>query len=141
MLVILISLKNNCFVHGDLSFENVIWKKDIPYLIDFDECCFASKEYEYASFLIKSCFHNNNFDICLAKKILKVAMSYNIDIEILKFNYYFYILKVILEKLYYHNLLGLDLESESQKRDYWLWWYDLLLDKNIEKSIFENNEK
>ena len=132
-----IPLNNNCFVHGDLAFENIIWKSNIPYLIDFDECCFAPQEYEYASFLVKSCFNNNHFDICLAKKIIKTAKLYNINIKMLENNYYFYILKVIFEKLYYHEFLGLDLESENQKKDYWLWWYALLINKDIKNSLFE----
>ena len=134
-----INSNNCCIVHGDLSYENILWKNNIPYLIDFDECCFAPKEYEYANFLIKNCFIKNKFNVTLAKKIIKAAKYNNVDILNLKYNFYLYIIKVIIEKIYYHLLLGLDLESEEQKKDYWKWWYYLLLNDKTIDSIFIDN--
>ena len=61
------------------------------------------------------------------------------DILNLKYNFYLYIIKVIIEKIYYHLLLGLDLESEEQKKDYWKWWYYLLLNDKTIDSIFIDN--
>lgn len=125
--------------HGDLCFKNIIWKNNNPFLIDFDECCLAPKEYDYANFLIKNCFINNKFNIKLARKIINVARNYNIDIDNLKNNIYFYIIKVLIEKLYYHLLFGLNIECEDQKKDYWLWWYNLLINDKIIESLFTDN--
>ena len=132
------NIGNNCIVHGDLAPTNVIWNEDTPFLVDFDECTYAPVEYEYMSFLIKTCFYNNNFDIKIALSILNILIDKKYDIKRLKNCFYFYILKVLFEKLYFCESSGLDLNDEKQRLDFWKWWYDLLIDKNIEKTLFKN---
>ena len=135
-----LSEENSCLIHGDLSPKNIIWQKDTPFIIDFDECCFAQQEYEYMSFLIKSCFYDNFFDIEFALKIINLIKTQNVNINTLKSNYYFYILKVLFEKIYYHEVLGLDLDSVNQRKDHWTWWYNLLTNKAITKILFNNDD-
>ena len=96
------------------------------HLIDFDEAILGPIEYELASFLIKNCFENGVFNYDYASIIIKFYKSMNYSISDIEKFCHFYIIKVLLEKLYYSYLYGLNLESNSQKKDYWLWWYKLL---------------
>lgn len=105
-------------VHGDLSFNNIIWNKGVPYLIDYDEAMYAPFEYEAASFLIKNCFYDSFFDIAYAKRIVKFYKINNFNIDKIKHYYYIFILKVLLEKYYYAVIYNLDLNSDSQKQDF-----------------------
>ena len=120
---------NNVILHGDLVYTNIIWNNKIN-LIDFDETIIGPIEYELASFLIKNCFENGKFDYKYAVKIINFYKAKTYSLSTIKNCCYFYIIKVLMEKLYYSHLYGLNLESNSQKKDYWLWWYNLL--KEIE---------
>ncbi len=120
---------NNVILHGDLVYTNIIWNNKIN-LIDFDETIIGPIEYELASFLIKNCFENGKFDYKYAVKIINFYKKNNYSLSSIKNYCYLYIIKVLLEKLYYSHLYDLNLESNSQKKDYWLWWYNLL--KEIE---------
>ena len=120
---------NNVILHGDLVYTNIIWNNKIN-LIDFDETIIGPIEYELASFLIKNCFENGKFDYKYAVKIINFYKRKNYSLSSIKNYCYLYIIKVLLEKLYYSHLYDLNLESNSQKKDYWLWWYNLL--KEIE---------
>lgn len=117
-------------------FKNILQNGNKPYIIDFDECTFSEKEYEYASLLFKICFHDNFFDIKTAKDIISIYKKHNIDIDKVSNYYYFYIIKVIIEKWYYHELLGLNLYIDNQTYDNWLWWYKLLNNNVIFDALF-----
>ena len=75
-------------------------------------------------------FENGKFDYKYAVKIINFYKKNNYSLSSIKNYCYLYIIKVLLEKLYYSHLYDLNLESNSQKKDYWLWWYNLL--KEIE---------
>ena len=70
--------------------------------------------------------YNKLLDYNYAAKIIKFYKTNAYSLSTIKNYCYFYIIKVLLEKLYYSNLYDLNLESNSQKKDYWLWWYNLL---------------
>ncbi len=125
----------NVVIHGDLSYKNIIWNKKV-YLIDFDEVIKGPFEYEAASFLIKNCFDKGYFDINYAQKIIFYYRSHNFDLNKVKKYYYYFIIKVLFEKFYYNHLYSLNLESDSQKKDYWQWWYQLLNNDTIVQVLF-----
>jgi len=112
-------------LHGDLVYTNIIWNDKVN-LIDFDETIAGPLEYELAGFLIKNCFENGEFDNAYADKIIKFYESKNYLFTNIKNYCYFYIIKVLFEKFYYSYKYSLNLESNSQKQDYWIWWYNLL---------------
>ena len=122
-------------IHGDLVYTNIIWNQHVNF-IDFDECIIAPQEYELSCFLIKNCFENGKFNVNKARKIVRFYKKRGYSIEYVKNNYYLYIVKVLLEKLYYNRIHSLDLESPEQKKDYWRWWYLLLNDELLENNIF-----
>ena len=120
-----ISKDSNVILHGDLVYTNIIWNDKVN-LIDFDETIAGPIEYELASFLIKNCFENGEFDNAYADRIIKFYESKNYLFTNIKNYCYFYIIKVLFEKFYYSYKYSLNLESNSQKQDYWIWWYNLL---------------
>lgn len=126
-----------CIIHGDLSNTNILWNDSTPTILDFDECIYAEKEYEIASFIVKSAFNNGLFDLNIARNIIKYAKEVITNFDIKKINKYikFYILKVLFEKLYFYETTDLDIESDEQKKDYWLWWYKLLLNNQFDDII------
>lgn len=126
-----------CVIHGDLSNTNILWNNSNPTIIDFDECIYAEKEYELASFIIKSSFNNGKLNLDIAKNIVKNAKDIitNFNLKKLKDYIKFYILKVLYEKLYFYEITDLDIESNDQKRDYWLWWFNLLIGNQIDEII------
>ena len=135
--------KNNdnlVIVHGDLSPTNILWYKNTLTLIDFDECCLAPKEYELASFLIKYSFHNGIMNLNKAKTIIDEFKEQIIDFDIKKLKKWvdFYVIKVLLEKLYYYESIGVDIESDLHKKDYWCWWYSLLQNNEFSELFNEN---
>ena len=110
----------------------MLWKNHILYLIDFDEAIVATQEYEVISSVIKLCFHYNDFDIQLAKELLKeYENQMNLSIQNLKCMWEFYILKVILEKIALYQMGKIDLSDPRQKKDGWEKWYNLLNDLNL----------
>ena len=128
--------KTNAIIHGDLYYKNIIWNSHVNF-VDFDECIVGPSEYEMACFLIKNCFENNEFDIQYAKKIINFYRYRGYSINRINNYYRYYILKVLLEKLYYGKLYSLNLEDAIQKKDYWKWWYNLLKNEKLEKELFE----
>ena len=129
---------NFYLVHGDLSSQNMLWKNHTLYLIDFDEAIVATQEYEVISSVIKLCFHYNDFDIQLAKELLKeYENQMNLSIQNLKCMWEFYILKVILEKIALYQMGKIDLSDPRQKKDGWEKWHNLLNDLNLKQVLFE----
>lgn len=127
-------------VHGDLSNTNLIWNKNLN-VIDFDETILAPREYEMCSCIIKNCFDNGIFDMEQAKKIFN-SLSEKIDIDYKKFreSWNLYIIKVIIEKLFYLEQ-SVSMQQEKEKgRDHWSYWYDLLLNERIISELFDYNK-
>lgn len=124
-------------IHGDLSLSNLLWTKDDITLIDFDEAIIAPKEYEYVSMLIKLCYKKGKFNLILAKKILK-AIPINIDN--MKKMFDFYIIKVLLEKIYLYEVGIIDLNDKVQRRDNWENWYNLFCNNNLKNKLFALSE-
>ena len=127
---------NNRLLHGDLVYSNILWCPQVTF-IDFDEVIFGPIEYELASFLIKNCFENGSFDLAYGKKIISFYKNRGYSLDTIHQYYLFYIIKVLLEKLYFSQLYSLDLEDSRQKNDYWYWWYQLLQDSVLEKELFQ----
>lgn len=127
-------------VHGDLSNTNLIWNEKIN-VIDFDETIMAPREYELCSCIIKSCFDNGIFDICQAKKIFD-SLNGKIEIDYNKFrtSWNLYIIKVIIEKLFYLEQSPNKKNDKKKGRDHWSYWYKLLLDESIVSELFKYNK-
>lgn len=116
-------------------------KKNKPVIIDFDECVVAPIGYEFIVFLIKYCFQNGIFDLQKANRIMrqyhKIFSTYYKNSSYLKELWYFYISKVLLEKLYYYDLGYIELEDPIQIKDNYLWWLKLLTDQYIVQQLFD----
>lgn len=127
-------------VHGDLSNTNLIWNESIN-VIDFDETIMAPREYELCSCIIKNCFDNGVFDICQAKKIFD-SLNNKVEIDYKKFrtSWNLYIIKVIVEKLFYLEQSAIKKNSEKKGRDHWSYWYNLLLNESIISELFNYNK-
>ena len=128
-------------IHGDLSNTNLIWDKDVS-IIDFDESILAPKEYELSSCIIKTCFDNGIFNIEQAKKIINsLNNKINIDYEKFRKSWELYIIKVIIEKLYYYELSSTKQNSNIKGNDHWSYWYDLYRDESILSELFNYKRK
>lgn len=133
-----LDFKKVYLTHGDLSPYNIIWKKEKPVIIDLDECSLAPYYYEFVVFLIKFCFNHGTFDLEQGQKIMKcVFSSLKINIKEFRDTWYFYITKVLLEKLYYYDLGYIDLEDENQSKDSYHWWVDLLKEDTILNNLLK----
>lgn len=133
-----------CLIHGDLSITNILWDQNNDMsIIDFDESIYAPIEYELSSFIIKICFFNSIFNKDLAKIIMKeIKIKFkNIDYYKFRNSWILYISKVIYEKLYFYELGYIDIESKEHKKDYWKWWYKLLIDQEIFDEIYFDEYK
>lgn len=125
-------------VHGDLSPYNILWQGEEPIILDLDECVVAPVYYELVVFLIKYCFHQGKFNLEQGQMILKKyrTMFSKTDLTELINHWYFYITKVLLEKIYYYELGYIDLEDENQSKDSFRWWLDLLQNDMLLQQLF-----
>lgn len=118
-------------IHGDLTPTNIIWNEDGDYtLIDLDETTQFTKLYDMIVFAIKFSKTGSNIDIKMAKKILKPFDNYT-KVDIINV-WNFYILKVILEKIYLYEIGKIDLLDDNQMRDNWQDWLNILNSSVIE---------
>ena len=124
-------------IHGDVSLTNLLWSKKDLAIIDFDEAIIAPKEYEYISMLLKLCYKNGKFNYILCKKIMKKCLNKN-NVNQMKEMFDYYILKVLLEKIYLHEIGEIDLYDKNQKKDCWLNWYKLFNNDCVKNKIFLN---
>ena len=126
-------------VHGDLSNTNLIWNDSLN-IIDFDEAIEAPREYEICSCIIKNCFNNGIFNLDQAKKIFN-SINNKIDINYDKFrkSWNLYIIKVIIEKLYYLELSNN--KNNKKGKDHWSYWFKLFLDEKVISELFDYNKK
>lgn len=121
-------------VHGDLAPTNIIWDEDNNYtLIDLDETVEFTKLYDLIVFAIKFSKNGSDIDIKIAKKILKPFDDYT-KVDIINV-WNFYILKVILEKIYLYEIGKIDLLDENQMRDNWEDWLNILNSSVIEEIL------
>lgn len=112
-------------IHGDLAPTNIIWGEDGSYtLIDLDETVQFTKLYDLIVFAIKFSKTDSIIDIKTAKRILKPFDNYT-KVDIINV-WNFYILKVILEKIYLYEIGKIDLRDENQMKDNWEDWYNIL---------------
>lgn len=118
-------------IHGDLAPSNIIWddKGDFT-LIDLDETAIFTKLYDLVVFAIKFSKNGKEIDVKIAKKILKPFDNYT-KIDIINI-WNFYILKVLLEKIYLYEIDKVDLLDELQQTDNWEDWYYILNSSIIE---------
>lgn len=126
-------------VHGDISCTNLIWNDNLN-LIDFDETIMSTKEYEIVSAIIKNSFYNNIFDFNQAMNIFSnLSKKITIDYEKFKNSWNLYIIKVIIEKLYYNELSKMIKGNYKQNKgnDYWGYWYELLFNEDIINRLFD----
>ena len=124
-------------IHGDISLTNLLWNKKDLAVLDFDEAIIAPREYEYVSMLLKLCYKNGKFNYVLCKKIIRKCLNKN-NLHQMKEMFDYYILKVLLEKIYLYEIGEIDLYDKNQKKDYWLSWYKLLNNDVLKNKIFLN---
>ena len=118
-------------VHGDLTPTNIIWDDNNNFtLIDLDETVEFTKLYDLIVFAFKFSKNNSEIDIKTAKKILKPFDNYT-KIDIINV-WNFYILKVILEKIYLYEMDKIDLLDDTQLQDNWEDWLNILNSSVIE---------
>lgn len=118
-------------VHGDLTPSNIIWdNKNEPTILDLDEATTFTKLYDLVVFALKFNKNGSEIDIKQAKKILKPFDNYS-KVDIINI-WNFYILKVLLEKIYLYEIDKVDLLDEEQKTDNWEDWYHILNSSVIE---------
>ena len=118
-------------VHGDLAPSNILWDKKGNYtLIDLDETAIFTKLYDLVVFAIKFSKNGKEIDIKTAKKIVKPFDNYT-KVDIINI-WNFYILKVLLEKIYLYEIGKVDLLDEVQQTDNWEDWYHILNSSIIE---------
>lgn len=112
-------------IHGDLTPTNIIWDEAGIYtLIDLDETTQFTKLYDLIVFAIKFSKNGSDIDIKMAKRILKPFGNYT-KVDIINV-WNFYILKVILEKIYLYEIGKIDLLDDNQIRDNWQDWLNIL---------------
>lgn len=124
------NIRNMYIIHGDISSTNILWQKKNLAIVDFDEAIVAPREYEYISMLIKFCFNSGKFNKKLAKLFLLNLLK-NCNLDQLQKMMYFYILKVLIEKIYLYEYGIIDLYDKRQRTDSWMYWYKLLYNKNL----------
>lgn len=118
-------------IHGDLTPSNILWDEKGKFtLIDLDEVTIFTKLYDLVVFAIKFSKNGKDIDVKAAKKILKPFDDYT-KIDIINI-WNFYILKVLLEKIYLYEIDKIDLLDEVQKTDNWEDWYYILNSSVIE---------
>lgn len=118
-------------VHGDLAPSNILWDANGNYtLIDLDETAIFTKLYDLVVFAIKFSKNGKEIDVKIAKKIVKPFEDYT-KVDIINI-WNFYILKVLLEKIYLYEIGKVDLLDEVQQTDNWEDWYHILNSSIIE---------
>lgn len=121
-------------VHGDLSPSNILWDEKGNYtIIGLDETAVFTKLYDLVVFAIKFSKDGSKIDTKIAKKILKPFDNYT-KIDIINI-WNFYILKVLLEKIYLYEIGKIDLLDEVQLTDNWEDWYNILNSSIIEEIL------
>ena len=120
-------------VHGDMSPSNLIWSENGEFtLLDLDEVIEFTKLYDLVVFALNASRNKCEIDIKLANKILKPFDNYT-KIDIINV-WNFYLLKVILEKIYLYEIGKIDLrEQTGSKDDFEDWLY--ILNSNIIEDI------
>ena len=118
-------------VHGDLGPTNIIWDENNNYtIIDLDETTLFTKLYDLIVLAINYSKDGNKIDEKMAKKILKSMDGYT-KIDIINV-WNFYLLKVILEKIYLYEINKIDLRDELELEDNWEDYYEILNSSVIE---------
>lgn len=121
----------NEIVHGDLTPFDIVWdENNNPTILDLDEATTFTKLYDLVVFAIKFNKNGREIDIKQAKKILKPFDDYT-KVDIINI-WNFYILKVLLEKIYLYEIDKIDLLDDDQKTDNWEDWYSILNSSVIE---------
>ncbi len=65
-------VKNNlCISHNDYKLDNILWKKDFMYLIDFDACGMSNPSVSLAECSFSLCIKKNKLDKDLYKDFIK----------------------------------------------------------------------
>ena len=124
--------------HGDLSRDNMIYSDDKIYLIDFDETTVSSFLYDFAVIVVKQFVNHDRFDFKkyeeLKDKLMNQHSEYkeNDFVNIIEF----YLVKILMEKFYFHELGKINLFSKKQQEDNYQKYYRLLSD--FDK--YENNK-
>lgn len=121
-------LKESYLNHGDIAKGNLIPLKREYTVIDFDEATVTTPLYDFAVICVKFFQCKNGFDIDKIKK-LKSSME-NLYPQYQNNDYFdiliFYLDKIILEKIYLHQIGRIDLFSKKQKKDNYVTYLHLL---------------
>ena len=118
-------------VHGDMSPSNLIWQENGEFtLLDLDEVIEFTKLYDLVAFAFNTSRNKNEIDIKLANKILKPIDNYT-KVDIINV-WNFYLLKVILEKIYLYEIGKIDLKEQTGSNDDFEDWLEILNSNIIE---------
>lgn len=118
-------------VHGDLGPSNILWDESNNYtILDLDETIVFTKLYDLIVLAINYSKNGCEIDEKMAKKILKSIETYS-KIDIINV-WNFYLLKVILEKIYLYEINKIDLRDEFEMKDNWEDYYKILTSSIIE---------
>ena len=120
-------------VHGDICPSNLIWQDKEFILLDLDEATIFTKLYDLIVFAIKSSKNDNEIDAKIAKKILKPNEKYS-KVDIINV-WNFYLIKVILEKIYLYETDKIDLRDDNQIQDKFEDWLEILNSSIIEEIL------
>lgn len=127
-------LKESYLNHGDISINNILFNNNIIYLIDFDECTVGSFLYDFAVILIKFFSDNERIDMTKFKELMNL-----INVKEYKYEDYcaiieFYLIKILFEKIYLHQIGKIDLFSKEQSKDNYKRYLTILRNFENEKT-------
>lgn len=114
--------------HGDLSKENVVISKEIPFLIDFDETTIAPFLYDFAVIVIKQFTNHGKLDYDKYNQLMKMIISNHSEYNEKDFMIMveFYLIKILMEKFYFYKIGKINLYSPRQQKDNYIKYYKLL---------------
>ena len=117
--------------HGDLSIDNILQGKDDNYIIDFDEASIAPFLYDFAVIVIKQFVEKDDIKRIEFERLKKlISKEYkHYEERVFYMITEFYLIKILMEKFYFHLNGEINLYSQKQRKDSYMKYMELL--KNL----------